>query len=961
MLFRAGLIASLALVSAACVSETSAPDAPDAVETAAPSAQVDVGKASVTVLPLTGEPVRVSFVADKIVRVMADPDGDFARDDSLMVVTQDVPDGISVTEADDAVELRSAELVARIDKRTGEVSFRNPDGSPVLSERPAREFEEKTVGGEAFYAIRQVFASDAGEGFYGLGQHQMGQMNYNGENVELAQHNVAIAVPFVVSTGDYGILWDNSSISRFGDPRPFGALDDSLIVRDRNGAEGGLTGEYYYEGEIVATLQEGDPDYQFLPEDQFATGTSVRDVFPAPLGTQSPDKVVWTGTIEAESAGLHKFQVYGSSYIRVTMDGEEVVNRWRQNWNPNNFNFEMDMQPGEQHELEIQWLPNDGYFRIMHLDPMPVDERNALSLSSEVAQMLDYYFILGPSADEIISGYRQLTGKSVMLPRWAYGFWQSRQRYTNQDELVEALAEYRERDIPIDNIVLDWFYWREDAWGSHEFDPERFPDSGAMVDAVHEMDAQIMISVWPKFYPTTDNYKALDEKGCIYRGNVERGALDWVGPGYLSAFVDQYSEDCRKLFWSQMQREIDSLGFDAWWMDATEPDMHSNTSHADRAFRMGPTAMGPAEQYFNSFVLMNSRAVYEGERSGTDPDERVFILTRSGFPGLQRYGSASWSGDVVARWDDLREQISAGVNFSMSGMPNWTHDIGGFAVEDRYTNEDPAHLDEWRELNTRWFQFGAFSPIFRSHGEYPYREIYNLAEDGSEIQDTLIAYDKLRYRLMPYIYTLAADTYYKDATIMRGLVMDFEDDPVTWDIADQYMFGPAFLVSPVHEYKARVRNVYLPAGADWYDFRTGTKYAGGQSLQVAAPLSWMPLFVKAGSIVPMGPEIQYAAEGAGAPLDLFVFTGADGEFELYDDDGETYSYEWGEWSRIPIRWDESVQQLTIGGVLGHYPRDVARTIHVHFVDPEITESLMTSKPDATVRYSGTSIVLDKTD
>ncbi|MEZ5955201.1 MAG: glycoside hydrolase family 31 protein [Hyphomonas sp.] len=920
--------------------------------------KVSVGDAFATVVPVAGTPVRVSFITDKIVHVVADPDGDFARDESLMVVAQDKPDGISVKEADGAVELRSTSLVARVDGTTGKVSFLHPDGRPILSEAPAREFSAKTVGGEPFYAVRQVFASDPGEGFYGLGQHQMGQMNFNGENVELAQHNVAIAMPFLISTGDYGILWDNSSITRFGDPRPFAGLDDTLVVRDRDGAEGGLTGEYYYEGELVATTQEGDPDYQFLPEDQFATGAGERDVFPAPLGTKSPDKVVWTGSVEAETAGLHKFQVYGSSYIKVTVDGEEVVNRWRQNWNPNNFNFELEMAPGKRHAVEIEWLPNDGYFRIMHLDPIPEDERNALSLSSEVAQVLDYYFILGPSADEIISGYRQLTGKSVMLPRWAYGFWQSRQRYTTQDELLDALAEYRARDIPIDNIVLDWFYWREDDWGSHKFDPARFPDPGAMVDAVHDMHAQVMISVWPKFYPTTDNYKALDEKGCIYRGNIERGALDWVGPGYLNAFVDQYSEECRRLFWSQMQREIDALGFDAWWMDATEPDMHSNVSHADRAYRMGPTAMGPAEQYFNSFVLMNSRAVYEGERAGTEPDERVFILTRSAFPGIQRYASASWSGDIVARWDDLREQISAGVNFSMSGTPNWTHDIGGFSVEQRYSSEDPAHVDEWRELNTRWYQFGAFSPIFRSHGEYPFREVYNLAEDGSAVQNTLIAYDKLRYRLMPYIYTLAADTYHKDGTIMRGLVMDFENDPVTWDIADQYMFGPAFLVSPVHEYKARSRSLYLPAGADWYDFLTGTKYAGGQWIQAAAPLDWMPLYVKAGSIVPMGPDIQYTAEGIGKEVSLFVFTGANGSFELYDDDGETYAYERGEWSRIPIRWDESEQQLIIGDKLGEFGGQ--QEFKVHFVTPGTGNAPANSKPDSTAIYSGRKIVIEKT-
>lgn len=943
------LAAALLGVCAGCASEAPTGSAPSPPIV---PAGVDVQENVAIVTPETGHPVRVELVSDKIARVTSDPAGAFLRDPSLIVVPQD---NIPETDTDvsaDAVTISTSQMTVRIDRESGQVAFFRADGTRILAEAPAREFRERTVSDEPFYEIRQLFESSPDEGFYGLGQHQMGQMNYNGENVELAQHNVSIAVPFVISTGDYGILWDNSSISRFGDPRPFGGLSDRLIVRDRDGQPGGLTGAYFLDGEIVATVREGDPDYQFLPEDQFATGQSVRNVFPDPLGTQSPARVVWTGSIEARTAGLHKFQVYGSSHIRVTLDGKEVVNRWRQNWNPNNFNFEMEMQPGERHDLEIEWLPNDGYFRIMHLDPMPAEERHALSLSSEVAQVLDYYFILGPSADEIISGYRQLTGKSVMLPRWAYGFWQSRQRYTTQDELLDALAGYRARNIPIDNIVLDWFYWREDDWGSHQFDSDRFPDPGAMVSAVHDMNARIMISVWPKFYPETDNFKELDAAGCIYHGNLERGALDWVGPGYLNAFVDQYSETCRTIFWSQMQRELDSLGFDAWWMDATEPDMHSNTSHADRAFRMGPTAMGPSEQYFNSYVLMNSRAVYEGERAGNDPDQRVFILTRSGFPGLQRYASASWSGDIVARWDDLREQIAAGINFSMSGLPNWTHDIGGFSVEHRYSSEDPAHLDEWRELNARWFQFGAFTPIFRSHGEYPYREIYNLAPEGSEVRETLIAYDRLRYRLLPYIYTLAADTYHRDGTIMRGLVMDFEDDRETWDIADQYMFGPAILVSPVHEYKARSRHLYLPAGTDWYDFFSGTFHHGGQWLEAEAPLNKLPLFVWAGSIIPTGPDIQFAAEGVDKPLHLYVFAGADGQFELYEDDGETYAYETGAWSRIPMAWNDAANRLVLGARIGPFESATPREVNVHVVRPDTAGFSFDRKPDCTATYSG---------
>ncbi|MGB3626269.1 MAG: TIM-barrel domain-containing protein, partial [Henriciella sp.] len=611
-------------VAAGCTNANNAQrsSAPGIAAEAQPVAHWERDETGITVIPVAegAAPVRIEPVSPQIIRVLADPDGDFARDDSLMIVASAPFDAFTVEEVQDAVLVTTSALTARVDRSTGQVSFLEADGTPILSEHGGRSFSSFTLDDKNFYAIQQDFDADVSEGFYGLGQQQMGQMNYNGENVELAQHNISIAMPFVVSTGDYGILWDQSSITRFGDPRPWGGLDDTLIVRGEDGSEGGLTGRYYLDGEVVAETREGDPDYEYLPADQFATGQSVRDVFPAPLGTQSPDKVVWTGSIEAETAGLHKFQVYASSYITVTVDGETVVDRWRQNWNPYQFNFELEMTPGEAKDVRVEWAANDGYFRVRHLGPRTDADPRQLTLSSEVAQLMDYYFIHGETGDDVIAGYRDLTGKAVLLPRWAYGFWQSRQRYTNQQELIDVLAEYRAREIPIDNIVLDWFYWPEDSWGSHEFDAERFPDPAGMVDQVHAMDAQIMISVWPKFYPTTENYKALDAAGCIYRGNIERGALDWVGPGYLNAFVDPYSETCRELFWDQMQSELDTKEFDAWWMDATEPDMHSNVSHPDHQFRMGPTAMGPAAQYYNSFVLMNSRAVYEGERSGADPD-----------------------------------------------------------------------------------------------------------------------------------------------------------------------------------------------------------------------------------------------------------------------------------------------------------------------------------------------------
>jgi alpha-D-xyloside xylohydrolase len=351
--------------------------------------------------------------------------------------------------------------------------------------------------------------------------------------------------------------------------------------------------------------------------------------------------------------------------------------------------------------------------------------------------------------------------------------------------------------------------------------------------------------------------------------------------------------------------------------------------------------------------------VYEGSRRDA-PNRRVFILSRSAFAGQQRNGAASWSGDIVARWRNLLDQISAGVNFSMSGIPNWSMDIGGFMVEKRYQDHPTAAAqDEWKELQLRWFQFGAFVPIFRSHGVHPYREIYNISPPGTPVYEALAWYDRLRYRLMPYIYTLAGDTYVDDGSIMRTLAMDFPGDMKARDINDEYLFGPAFLVAPVTRYKARSRPVYLPAGAQWYDFYTGRRHAGGQTIEAAAPLARMPLFVRAGSIVPVGPAIQYTDEKPDAPLTLLVYTGADGAFTLYDDQGTTYDYEHGAYAQIPITYDDRTHTLTIGARRGSYPDMPAqREFRVRWIDgPTPIATDFDVAADQSVEYSGQRVVL----
>lgn len=908
----------------------------------------------VLVTPASGpeRAVRLQVYGERIVRVTTSPGREIDVPPSLMVTAAPRSSGFAVSEARGRVTLTTARLSAQVDLRNGDVSFRDRSGTVVLAETAPASFAPVEVEGRRYVSARQQFNRGTDEGFFGLGQHQNGQMNYNGEDVELAQHNIAVAVPFVVSTRNYGLLWDNNSITRFGNPRPYALAGDRLRVTGENG-QAGFTARYYLGQRLAATRQERTVDYQHIedqarwPAEARATGDAVRS-----------QRVVWTGTVHPSTTGTHRFRLYSSSYVKLYVDGRLVLDRWRQNWNPWYHNFDVRLTAGRAGEIRIEWQPNAGYIALLHNDPQPEEDRRSLSFASDVARAADYYFLAGDDMDGVIAGYRQLTGRAPIMPVWAYGFWQSRQRYETQEQLLGVVREYRRRGLPLDNIVQDWFYWPEAEWGSHRFDPARFPDPQAMVDEVHRLNARIMISVWPKFYPATENYRELDAAGAVYRRNVESGDRDWVGPGYLSTFYDPYNRRGRDIYWRQIRDRLAVLGIDAWWMDATEPDMHSNLSIAERARRMGPTALGPGAEYFNSYALVHAEGFYRNliEHS---PDVRPFILTRSGFGGIQRTGAAVWSGDVASRWDDFREQISAGVNFSMSGAPNWTHDIGGFALEERFQRQDPAHVEEWRELNLRWFQFGAFSPLFRSHGEAPKREIYEIAPAGSPMYRSMEYYDRLRYRLLPYIYTLGADTFHRDYTIMRGLVMDFPADRQAWNVADQYMFGPALLVAPVTRFRAQSRAVYLPAGATWYEAHSGRTHGGGRTIDAAAPYERMPLFVRAGSIVPTGPQIQHTNEGRGGPITLHVYTGADGAFSLYEDDGVSRQYLSGAFARVPIRWNERSGTLTVGRREGSFPGMAGRReVRVRWYRPGRPRAFdPDADPDATLVYTGAQIVL----
>ncbi len=550
-----------------------------------------------------------------------------------------------------------------------------------------------------------------------------------------------------------------------------------------------------------------------------------------------------------------------------------------------------------------------------------------------MAEVIDYYFIYGPEIDEVIASYRRLTGAVPLLPLWAYGYWQSKERYKSQKEIVETVKKFRERKIPIDVIIQDWRYWGKYGWNAFKFDEEYYPSPAKMVDDLHALNTHVLISIWPSFGLETEVYKDMASKGYICPNTI---------------CYDPFNEGARKLYWEYIKKAFFDIGFDGWWLDATEPETGNGWASFYTPFHSTKTAMGSGARYLNAYSLMTTRAVYEGQRKISD--KRVVILTRSSFIGQQRYSAVTWSGDIFHDWGTLREQIPAGLNFSISGVPYWTTDIGGFF------SGNPA-TESYREIFIRWFQWGAFCPIFRVHGTNYAKEPWMF---GSEAEKILVRYIKLRYRLLPYIYSVAWKVTCEGYTLMRPLIMDFRDDQEVFNIDDQYMFGPALMISPVTLPHIPSRKIYLPKTfGGWYDFWTGEKINGGQYVERATPLDILPIHVRAGSIVPMGPQLQYAMEKPMDPIELRIYRGANGSFTIYEDDGETYSYERGEYNLIHIEWKENEQKLVIDekvrGYLGA-PRE--KIFHIVWVRKGRGTGLEMAKPDLIVHYKGRKVVIE---
>jgi len=789
----------------------------------------------------------------------------------------------SFTESPQAITVATAKMKAIVDRATGAVSYADSEGKVFLSEAAgSRVLQPVVLSGKSFVSPAQSFESPADEKLFGLGQFQDGLWNWRGVSLELSQLNTQIAVPILMSSKGYGLLWDNPSRTEFNP----------------------------LSQEIPLTSSSASP-----------TGDAKGPTATEQLATTTRQNAVdqFTGEFTPQETGDYAFATRNGdrrNETTVLLDDQPIIGIANM-WTPRSDAGTASLSAGKTYKIAVR-----GGGKNIKLFIGKKSDRT--TFRSDYGEAVDYTVFYGPSFDAVIAGIRQATGQAPLWPKWAYGLWQCRERYASSQELLDTGAEFRKRGIPVDLIVQDWQYWGKYGWGSYQWDERSYPDPLKLIGGLHDLNLNFMISVW-----CNPHGKALDE-------------LKAANMVLAHGWIDVFSQQGRDIRWKYIDDGFFSKGADAWWGDATEPgdpgtDLLGST-----------TPMGPGDRITSAYPLFASRSLYEGQRS-TSEKKRVCILTRSAWAGSQRYAAASWSGDINGTWDAFRRQIPAGLNFCLTGIPYWTTDCGGFFhPKDQYASPD------YNELLTRWFQWSAFCPILRTHGFQSKTEMWNYLP---ETQKTMLAYDRLRYRLLPYNYTLGSRVTLKGDTIMRALGMDFPGDPKVWSIGDEYMFGPAFLVSPVTTPRATTREVYLPAGSSWVNFWTGEKANGDQTLSVDAPLKTLPLFVRAGSIVPMGPDLQYSGEKPADPIELRIYPGANGQFSLYEDEGNGYDYEKGAYAQIPVSWDDAKQELTLGAREGDFPGMLkTRVFRIVVVSPGKGVGIEPESRALEVSYDGHAVV-----
>jgi alpha-D-xyloside xylohydrolase len=881
----------------------------------------------------------ITVWSDEIIQVRYTLADSFSSKKSLFLEEENFSkSNFKVSELDKQVVIKTAKLSVKINKASGQVSFFDKKGKSLLKEKAdgGKSFTPTNFEGYKTQSVKQQFESPENEAIYGLGQHQDRLLNIKGYDLDLYQHNTEVYLPFFVSTKGYGLLWNNLSHTKFNSPDSILSIPKNQLT-DKNGVKGGVNLSLFTDIDFKAPVDE----------ERITTDLAVAKETPA-------KSAKLTGYLTPEKTGEYSFYSYADGTFTLRVNDVEVINNWAPYANARDMG-RINLEKGKNYKIEVDWKRyhvNNG-FEIKWRTP---HNKMETSLWGKAGQEINYFVIAGANIDEIIAGYRTLTGKATILPKWAMGFWQCRERYKTQDEILNTVREFRKRQVPLDVIVQDWQYWKKDQWGSVTFEPSRYPNPAAMIDTLHkDLNTKFMISVWGKFYRNSDNFRELDNAGFLYPTPLKDSIIDFLKFQY--SYYDAFNPAARKMYWKQLNEKLYSKGVDAWWMDASEPELPDHAATPENmAHFMNPTFEGAGIANLNAYPLMHTKGVFEGQIQAS-PNKRVAILTRSAFAGQQKYSTIVWSGDIAGEWNTLKASIPAGLSFSMSGMPYWTTDIGGFWVKRPLKNKSPAY----KELFTRWYQFGAFCPIFRVHGADTEKEIWFFGDENSEAYQTQLKFNKLRYRLMPYIYSLNGMVHHQDYTIMRGLVMDFPLDKNALNIDNQFMFGPSILVNPVTDSGVTQRLVYLPKGSKWFDFWTGKIYSGGETIVAPAPLNSLPLFVKAGTIIPLGPDLQYAMEKKADPLEIRVYTGANGSFNLYEDDNINNDYLKGIYSSIPFIWNENTQTLNIGKRKGTFPEMLKeRIMNIVFVDTNNGNGdLVSKKINKSISYNGNAITIKK--
>jgi len=794
---------------------------------------IPLNEGTLNIFPLTANSIRIQINGKNI-----------KQDEELILVNKlPIPD-FKVAENNDEIQLKTKAITVVFNKKTKALHFKDEKGNIFLSERAdGRKMSPSSINGNPCVVVEQSFDSAENEFLFGLGQFQDGHYNLKDISQKLTQVNTQIAVPFLYSNKGYGILWHQYGITEFNP-------NDNLIALTKNEK----SSENNEEVEVTTTS-----------------------------GTQkiSQRQALYTGKFNVEKDGKYSIMLdLGDMDSRhlVIIDGKTIIDQSNL-WLPPAVSELVNLKAGEHSVQIVCNATNKPKLSFRKTD-------NSTTFRSVNAKSLDYVVFKGKDADEVIKTYRSISGQVPMLPLWAYGFWQCRERYTSGEHLINTVKEFRKRNLPLDVIVQDWQYWGNNGWGVPQFDEKNYPNPSGFIKELHDLNSHFVISVWSN----------PDKNSTIGKKYVENGM-------YIpdTKWLDYFNPATGEAYWNTLYENMFSNGVDGWWMDATEPE--------NDALVGTKTFQGPGDFYRLMYPLFVSKSVYEGQKK-TNPDKRVTILTRSAFAGQQRFGTINWSGDIGGTWDGFKRQIVAGMNFTLTGMPYWTTDIGGFfrPGNGQYTDE------KFHELLTRWFQWGAFSTIFRIHGYQTETEPWKY---GQKVENNMREMLNLRYQLMPYIYSETSKIK-NGCTFMRPLVMDFQNDEKAISQSYQYMFGKSFLVAPIVEPGVTNWEIYLPKGSKWYDFWTENIFDGGQNIKIDAPLNRIPLFVKEGSIIPIGPTMQSTNDKNWDKLEIKIYEGADGNFTIYEDEGDNYNYEKGAYSTIKLEWKNTEKQFIISDLKGKF-------------------------------------------